>query len=366
MYKKTFLSMLLLIALVIGASTSIPSEPLYGASNTLIEANPDNNQAVVPSHIGSSLQPRCNISKLSTDLPSDPIIDWHSYKDSDYGFVLEYPSEWEMETAIQQSEPFSDVDAIIKRLTFRGMGGAIELDVWLTNNYSLEEWLDWYMKTRWELPINQANSRVAGQLAVVFVEHGATVDLLTTFFSDGKYVYRLWHTITQNPQGLQAYWHMLDTFAFSQSKTIAAMVPEDIRKGADDAVGISGVKVGNFCCNRYSSYCSSYFPCCNDQGNCTWWVCYSFGAVPFRGDAGTWWGQVKDYPDWTRHTVAPKKNQQNIAYWNGNPGHVAFIANYSGGGTVDITEMSWCNSCFNARNVSINNPYGFIYEKYPP
>ena len=292
------------------------------------------------------------------------IENWEKYVDPDYGFTLEYPSDWKMETTIQQAATLSDADAIIKRLTFTGAGGMIDLDIWLANGKSMEEWLDWYVKTRRELPINQANSRIAGNQAVTFVEHGTTVDLLTSFFSDGKYVYRLWYSVTQDPQGLQVYWHMLDTFAPSQSKAIAAVIPEDIRKSADEAMGTSRIKAGNFCCNRYSSYCSSYFPCCNDQGNCTWWVCYSYGAVPFRGDAVLWWGQVPNYPDWTHHTVAPKKNQENIAYWN--TGHVAYIANYTGGANVNITEMSWCTSCYNARAVSIDNPYGFIYEKYPP
>ncbi|MBL1128625.1 MAG: CHAP domain-containing protein [Chloroflexi bacterium] len=293
-----------------------------------------------------------------------PRVNWQTYQDSEYDFVLEFPVEWEVETTIHQSMPFSDSSAIVKRLSFRGNEGAIDLDLWLANGYNLEEWLTWYMETRRELPVDELNSSVAGQSAVVFVESNVTVDLLTTFFSDGKYVYRLWYTITQNPQGVYVYWHMLDTFTLSRHEASAAEIPKDIKQIAEEAVGISGVEAGNYCCNNYSPYCSLYFTCCNDQGNCTWWVCYRFGVVPFRGDAVTWWGQVPDYPDWTRHTAAPKQNQENIAYWSA--GHVAYIANYTGGPNVNITEMSNCASCFNARQISIDDPYGFIYEKYPP
>lgn len=363
MRKNTFL-LILFFLLGIALSLTMSPESLLGANGTLSGTNSsDQLDVALVESIPNTVDSRCNTSKLSVSLPSQPVVDWQSYEDPEYDFVLEYPTEWEVETTIQQSVPFPDTEAIIKRLSFRGSEGAVDLDLWLANGYDLEEWLAWYVETRRELPANQVNSSVAGQPAVMFVENNVTVDLLTTFFSDGEYVYRLWYTVSKNPQGVQVYWRMLDTFTLGKSAAVAAVIPKDVKQSAEEAVGISGIEAGNYCCNKYSPYCSLYFSCCDDRGNCTWWVCYKFGAVPFRGDAITWWGQVPDYPDWLRHTAAPKQNQENIAYFSF--GHVAYIANYTGGANVYITEMSWCTSCYNGREISIDYPYGFIYEKYP-
>ena len=90
------------------------------------------------------------------------------------------------------------------------------------------------------------------------------------------------------------------------------------------------------------------------------------GGVPFRGDAWTWWGQVPDYSSWTRNSIPPT-NKPSIAWWGGDPGHVAHVAQYSGGSTtVDITEMSYCTSCGNSRNIDRYDPGGYIYRVYQP
>ncbi len=341
------------------------TQPSLWASEKSVTANQSESIAVLGALMTNS---RCRDSGTTIATLSEPVSDWLGYTDPDYRFKLEYPAKWKLETTIQQSEPFDSPKAIVKRLSAWGDGGAIDLDVWLANGYGLEEWLQQYSTlTGTELPSSKANATIAGQSAVVFLERQTTVDMLTAFLNDGKYIYRFWYTITQNPQGVEAYWHMLESFSTFTGSSASTEIPSEVKRSVDDAIQISGVRAGSYCCNRYSPYCSNHFGCCSDQGNCTWWVCYSFGAVPFRGDAESWWRQVPTYPDWTRSTLAPRTNQWNIAYWNtGTSGHVAFISSYTGGGSVNITEMSYCKSCYNARAVSIDDPYGFIYEKNPP
>ncbi len=119
------------------------------------------------------------------------------------------------------------------------------------------------------------------------------------------------------------------------------------------------------CCGLSSTYCSTYFPCSRlngvDKGNCTWYVCYQYGAIPFRGNAGTWWGQVPTYASWRRGT-RPQRGLANIAWWGGDPGHVAYVGDYQGGEQVTISEMSWCNSCGRTRTIPVTDPWGYIWR----
>ena len=312
---------------------------------------------------------RCKISKvLAASISSESVTQWQIYSDSDYGFSLEYPVGWESVITIFQETPYEDESAIIKRQTFTGAQGWIDLDIWLANGQNLEEWSGWYSKTRAPFPITKSNAKVWGNPAMSFLERGGTVDMLATFFSDGKYVYRLWYTVTQNRVGLQVYHHMLNTIelpGISDRKATPAELPEKIWKSVEAAVQESGLisPLVSSCCGYSQS--SNPFPCCNNKGNCTWWVYYKFGAVPFRGDAGTWWSQVPNYSGWLRSSL-PRADQANIAWWSGSPGHVAYVSNYTGGSNVTISEMLWCTSCGRTRTISRTTPGGYIYLKNPP
>lgn len=201
----------------------------------------------------------CRVSKAyAAPISSEPINQWQIYTDADYGFVLEYPVGWESETTIFQTIPYVDSSAIIKRQTFIGTEGWIDLDIWLANGQNLEEWSDWYGKTRAPFPITKSNAKAWGKPAIFFLERGGTVDMLATFFSDGKYVYRLWYTVTQNGVGLQVYRHMLNTIelpGISDRKATPAELPEKIWKSAEAAVQESGLisPLVSPCCGYYQS-----------------------------------------------------------------------------------------------------------------
>jgi hypothetical protein len=344
MCKVKFVSVFVLLVLLLGV---VPGVAITGRDNDALKNS------------------GCRTCAFAASISSEPITDWQRYEDPDFKLALEYPDGWKVETTIQQPRPFSDPFAIIKRQTFIGPEGLIDLDIWLANGRDLGKWLKWYKETRSELPISKPNATVAGRPAVMFVENGVTVDMLAAFFSDGEYIYRLWYTVSYDKRGLQAFRHMLDTFTSPSKEMTMAQVPQDLEKDAERAVEDSTILLGNQCCGNYSSYCSLYFSCCSDRGNCTWWVCYKYGAVPFRGDAGTWWNQVPNYYNWGRGGQPRRNPGENIAWWSGSPGHVAHVANYTGGSTVSITEMFWCASCFNARTISVTTPSGYIYEKYP-
>ncbi len=303
---------------------------------------------------------------LAAPISSEPITNWASLKDPEYDFTVEYPAVWNVKATIDQASSGYDPEAILKRYTFVGTEGIIDLDVWLSNGMELSQWLEWYGKTRDQLPITAPNAKVAGLPSVMFVENGVTIKMLTTFWGDDQYVFRLRFTITHYDVGLQVYHHLLDTISLSGKKVTSVEFPDDVWKDAQRAVEESSVvsPLVNQCCGFTSP--GNPFPCCRvngqDRGNCTWWVYYQYGGVPFRGDAGTWWSQVPDYPDWRRGS-SPHIGQ-NIAWWSGSPGHVAFVPNYTGGVNVTITEMMWCTSCRRTRTIPATNPSGYMWTIY--
>lgn len=323
-------------------------------------------QGSAPSQVSAAARSSCRSKSPVAALSSQPISDWQRYTDQDYEFSLEYPVGWKVETTIQQIASFPEPSAIIKRQTFTGPEGLIDLDVWLANGRDFGSWLKWYEATRDKLPLSQPNATIAGQAAVAFVDKGVVVDMLAVFWSDEKYVYRLWYTVSRNERGLQAYWHILDTFTPPGRASTIAQIPEDVRRDAHQVTEVSAIDgiLATSCCGYNSP--GNPFPCCGTLGNCTWWVYYSYGAVPFRNNAGTWWSQVPDYSDWGRSTTTPRTNQENIVWWSGSPGHVAYAPNYTGGGTIYITEMSWCATCRHTRTINLPAANGYIFEKYPP
>ncbi len=308
---------------------------------------------------------RCGVSDvLAASISSEPITKWQDYEDPDYGLIITYPAEWEFNITIDQSIPYSDSLAVVRRLTFFGQEGLIDLDIWLANGLDLVEWLERYGETRNPIPITDPNATVAGDKAVAFFESGQTIDMLAVFFTDRKYVYRLWYTVTQNEAGLLVYRHMLDTISLPDKKvTEPAVLPDDVLMKAQKATGESGVvsPLVSTCCG-YSSP-GNPFPCCSNKGNCTWWVYYKYGGVPFRGDAGTWYSQVPNYPTWRRGRQ-PCQWNDNIAWWSGSPGHVAFLPYFTGGTTITVSEMYWCTSCGHTRTISVTNPKGYMWTLY--
>ena len=307
---------------------------------------------------------KCSVARAEASQLSDPISDWQVYSDDAFNIAFEYPAEWEIKSTIEQTYPYVDASAILKRLTLIGKEGLMDLDIWSLNNYDFASWIEWYEKTRSPFPETTLDAKIADSKAIAFLEDGKTVDLLTVFWSDNNSVYRLWYTVTQNQIGLDVYYHILESISLSGSKATSLEIPDETEQKALKAVEESGLvsPLTSSCCGKYSP--GNPFPCCDNKGNCTWWVFYKYGYVPFRGDAGTWWSQVPNYPDWARGGI-PKKYQENIVWWSGSPGHVAYAANYTGGSNITISEMLWCTSCGRTSTIAITSR-NFIYEKYPP
>ncbi len=304
-------------------------------------------------------------------LPQTKITNYNRYTDENYGFALEYPAEWQVETPINEPTPFIDSEAIIKRVTFSAPYALVYLNVWQANGRDFTTWLKWYADTRLvEGMLTVPNAAIAGKASLIFLERG-TPDLLVAFVSDGQYVYRLMNRMTSVREALLAYWHILDTFTSAGVSALVAGIAPGIKEEAEQVAKLNGLLASN-CCTYTSN--GNPFSCCTN-GNCTWWAYYKMGGVPFTGDAGTWWGQVPNYTAWARQTGAPPYNKRSIAWQSGTPGHVAYIAAYSGGANVNITDMCCgpdgqpplnCWACVRTTPKPVSNYGGFIYRVNEP
>lgn len=124
------------------------------------------------------------------------------------------------------------------------------------------------------------------------------------------------------------------------------------------------------CCGISDS--GNPFPC--DNGNCTWWVYYIKGYVPFAGSAWEWGHKVNQglYPGWY---LAENPAVGSIAWWDKNTcwtdvGHVAYVSSKSGyNAWIRVSEMTWqgtpCSEEPRYRKIdlpSCDEPLGYIRQ----
>jgi hypothetical protein len=308
--------------------------------------------------------PRASFADAERQLmPESPTtVQWQTYEDSDYGFALEYPADWEVMTLIEQPQPYPEPEKIVRKYALTGPEGYVTLSVFLKQGLELPVWLGNQNEISPDIfPHMEANARVAEYPAVAFV----TGDNLIVFVSNDEYVYRFWHPVTDSTPALQANWHILDTFR-TLAENVAdtsALIPQSVvdevqdileaAQNSDNQINSCTSVQGQGCCPGVPIVQACYrFPCSvqngQHKGNCTYYVCARYSGVPFSGNAGTWWSQVPGTPGWYTYSSPP--NGTSIAWWGGDPGHVGYISFYwSGGGAPTVYEQNWCDTCTRTR-----------------
>ena len=71
---------------------------------------------------------------------------------------------------------------------------------------------------------------------------------------------------------------------------------------------------------------------------------------------------MPNYWAWDRGS-SPYPYRENIAWWGGNPGHVAYVTDYMGG-APNIYEMNWCLTCERQRPSYLSQPQGYMWALY--
>ncbi len=301
--------------------------------------------------------PRASLADEAQPIvPESEVDQWQKLEDGEYRFAVEYPADWEVMTLVEQLQPYPEPEKIVRKYAFTGPEGYVTLSIFLTQGLELPAWLENQSKISPDLfPAMEANARVAGYPAAAFVME----DNIIVFVSNDEYVYRFWHPLTTSAPALQANWHILDTFhtLIEKASDTNSYIPQSVLDEVQDAVETvenqsiqniecpngSGVQ-GQGCCEIPHLQACYRFPCSirggQHRGNCTYYVCYRYGGVPFTGNAGAWWGQVSTTPGWYSYSSPP--NGTSIAWFN--YGHVAYINSYWGGGAPTFQEQSWCSN----------------------
>jgi len=284
---------------------------------------------------------------------------WKDYQDPDYGFSLQYDAaNWQPKITVRApNDP--DPQVIAKRVGFFGSRAAVTIDVWEHPEKDLVGWVKRDFNNR-EMPydVTEVNAKVAGLPAVAYFEPAEQApSVLSIVFSDDSHFFRIQYVIGDMGAAKDIYLHMLESFSVESP---AAKTEFQFPTNVQDKV-TGALPAVTTCCGY--SWPGNPFPC--DNGNCTWWVYYRQGYVPFTGNAGTWWGQVGYYRDW-RKGYTPVTG--GIAWWNSAArppyGHVAQVVSISGA-NINVSEMTWQgNPCSQEpvyRAYASTNPSGYIY-----
>lgn len=290
---------------------------------------------------------------------------WRPFSAEPFNLTLSLPADTTVDLPLQAQNPIAR--AIVRRYRMRNAGEAslMYLDVWQQRGLLMSKWINWYADSRHVDGLPKATEvTVGGMAGVVHVEQHQR-DLLTTYFSDGTYVYRLLQILNGRSDALDTYWRVLNTVQFDgQSEQVPMEAPNEaqnvVASANQDARGPDPT-----CCNHYDA--NNIFSCCNETGNCTWWCYYKMGYVPFTEGGHFWWYRAPDH-SWIRSTTTPSTNRPSIGCynWYTNPptGHVCHAASYSGG-NVAVTQMYCNSSCGSPATISPSHPsQGWIYPPY--
>lgn len=281
------------------------------------------------------------------------------YTDVDYNFAFNYDSKlWTAQTEwYYPNHP--QAHKINKRVQLIGEDAIIRIDIWKIAPDDLLEWLEEDAERRNVETSFAINATIAQRPAVIFFEtYQHAPALLTTTFIGNNHLYRIQYIVGDHGNSLVAYHNLLNSLRLGDTLTSSFVeIPADMYASAKE----SSNDFVNTCCGVTDT--GNPFPC--SDGNCTWWVYYRQGYVPFTGDAETWRGGAYSDPEWD---VSGSPVLHGIAWWGESvsrpDGHVAQVEQISGG-NIRITEMTWqgsaCSSEPNDTWIASSVPDDYLY-----
>jgi hypothetical protein len=251
------------------------------------------------------------------------------YLDLDLGFSFLFPDTSEVVTRFAQKKPYDEPERIIKRLSILSQGINIDLDYWQANGRGFQDWKKDQIAVYSLEPASQFSIQLIDRSVVdaFYFKSSVTNALLLSVDHSDEFV-QFWFNLTSNPNDLKIFFDLVESFTFNDGYNIGKNI---LNSPKIDELSVAGkldyrITTGSdLCC--WIRDTGNPFPCCgNQEGNCTWYVYYMAGYVPFRGDAWQWWSQVPSFPSYSRGSI-PQVDIPNIVWWDraysGDYGHVA-------------------------------------------
>jgi len=167
----------------------------------------------------SETQPCSEQSRGTPAYESIDTSDWKTYRNEKWGYSVEYPGDWEVNTVLTN---FDRPEDVVKELVaFKSPDGIPTILVDLWTNDSQSSLLDWFMKIQKpvlsegvSLP-DGANTEVSGFPAIEIEnpQYRACDEFVTLFLAkDGQLVFRFTYRVYDNFKTIPIYKNMLSTF----------------------------------------------------------------------------------------------------------------------------------------------------------
>jgi len=168
------------------------------------------------------------LSGLST------LIDtWRLYNAEDLQLSFYYPADWGIEGGLRKRNSNNPIE-ILSRVTFYGEEGHIDIDVWFGRGISFYSWLEWFSKRTNPIPYETESVISDENPYLIFMQNGGPNSMLSAFFTDGYYVYRIWSTVATEA-GQQAFEKMLDSFILGEEgNTPEFSIPDQVCKDIEE------------------------------------------------------------------------------------------------------------------------------------
>ncbi len=193
--------------------------------------------ALCPPALSPTTKWECQKNSLSTRtcIPaSSSEAGWVCYEDLKYGFALAYPTNWRASISID--EGFSNGITIIRRHSFAGPQGALDVDIWPMSTPDFRAWLEEFC-AREPCPAVEPNAEVAGYPAMIFTDDPAAISpMLTVLVGNGAYGYRLWFTLQCDEEQVTIMRQIIDSFRFS-AEIVPAKIPDTLWEEVRRAYG---------------------------------------------------------------------------------------------------------------------------------
>lgn len=270
--------------------------------------------------------------------------------DTKFEAVVKVPKDWVKTIAFEN--PDNTIGVIIRRVIYEKDGDRVILDIWNSNNQSLEDnhkklqgvFLSNKEKRKVNAKINGINTIVSSNLD----DSEGNLQHLSAFFQTKKFIYRINYPITSE-KGVEKFLTFVNKFKIRGNEKNEDYKIDQLELPKRKSVISFSLVNKVFAVDTCGGYSMSgnNFPCCASGGNCTWWAIYRRQDLKNKI---TWGNAGQDWISQATQANIPIHNDPipgSIAVWNPNgprSGHVAYVNSVANTNSFNISEMNCSGS----------------------
>lgn len=229
------------------------------------------------------------------------IYRFYSQIDQSLGIDFSYPETLLLSIPISQEIPYPEPERIIKRYFLTDGMLTMSIDVWLAENKDFAKWID-EQEIVYEpqlISLIEDDCLDCGTSDVLLYSVPYRFgDYLLIAFKSKSYFFQILINGIQSANDIDQLKRILQSITVFEERMLSDLtigyIFDAYSHEYNMLLGRSNVPQATNCCNLTSS--GNPFPCCDPPGNCTWYVWYRWGGVPFTGDAAFETLTYTDFP----------------------------------------------------------------------